>query len=166
MNHRAVPSSSSYNLRTKHIPGPKRYNWALLSLYSVPDVLYTMTISMMLFFFFFFHTVQNMGQNICFNEIAGLHSIANVLLKMSLVNVVFIQFTVFYAFQVKCTCSASQKKCYTAAAPVIIKCWKDFSCWYRISGKTETCFYYAGLILANATVGISNLNKEVGWRLL
>lgn len=94
-----------------------------------------------------------------FSEIAGLHSIANVLLKIASVNMCY-SFNLLF-FQVKCTCSTSQNKCSAAAAPIIIKCWKAFSCWYRISQKGTPCFSYAGLILANARVGVSKQNKEI-----
>lgn len=71
-------------------------------------------------------------------------------------HVLFIQFTFLYIFQVKFTCSTSQNKCYTAAALIIMKCWKAF----RISGEATPCFSHAGLILASTRVRISNKNKE------
>lgn len=141
-----MPTSNFCKHRSKEISQPKRHKWAQLSHASSPrysghrDYLGCLPVA----------SHWNMGQN----QLS--HSIDNVLLKVSLVNVLFIQFTFLYIFQVKFTCSTSQNKCYTAAALIIMKRWKAF----RISEEATPCFSHAGLILASTRVRISNKNKE------
>lgn len=106
-NYRAVPASSFYKHRPKQTPRPKRHNWAALSQAQSPrcPIHHEITYDA----FLLLHTIQNMGQNICFNEIAVFHSIAVVLLKISLVNMWY-SFNLLFSVSSKSNALAQQVK--------------------------------------------------------